>query len=133
MAIEVEELAQRVSHLEGRYDGIVDDVKDIKQSVKMLHQRVDMLYEKSEHDKNELKTEFVERLEATKTNATKELETAKTEMIKWMVGISATFTVIIITAMWAILSFAIPTQTVSKESPAKNSNEIIERKVQRPD
>lgn len=98
MAIEVEELAQRVSHLEGRSDGIEDDIKAIRE-------RVDMLYEKSERNKNELKTEFVERI-----------ETSKTDLIKWTVGIPATFTVIIITAIWAILSFAIPTKTVSTES-----------------
>ena len=92
MAIEVEELAQRISHLEGRFDGIVDDVKDIKIDIKAINQRLDMLYEKSERDK----TEFIERI-----------ETSKTDMIKWMVGISATFSVITITAIWAILSFAI--------------------------
>jgi len=125
MATEVEELAQRVSHLEGRYDGIVDDVKAIKE-------RVDMLYEKSERDKTELKTEFVERIETIKTEFIERIETTKTDLIKWMVGISATFTVIIITAIWAILTFAIPTKTVLTESPTGNSNEIIEKTIQPP-
>ncbi|MBW8050915.1 MAG: hypothetical protein FVQ77_11380 [Cytophagales bacterium] len=131
MAIEVEELAQRVSHLEGRYDGIADDVKDIKIDIKAINQNLKMLYEKSERDK----TEFVERIEATKTELKTEfverIETTKTDLIKWMVGISATFTVITITAIWAILSFAIPTKTVSTD-PAGNPNEIIEKTVQPP-
>jgi len=121
MAIEVEELAQRVSHLEGRYDGIVDDVKDIKIDIKAINQRLDMLYEKSERDKTELKTEFVDRI-----------LTVKTDLIKWTIGIIATFTVIIITAIWAILTFAIPTKTVLTESPTGNSNEIIEKTIQPP-
>ena len=121
MAIEVEELAQRVSHLEGRYDGIVDDVKDIKIDIKAINQRLDMLYEKSERDKTELKTEFVDRI-----------LTVKTDLIKWTIGIIATFTVIIITAIWAILTFAIPTKTVLTESPTRNSNEIIEKTIQPP-
>ena len=119
MAIEVEELAQRVSHLEGRYDGIVDDVKDIKIDIKAINQRLDMLYEKSERDKTELKTEFVDRI-----------LTVKTDLIKWTIGIIATFTVIIITAIWAILTFAIPTKTVLIESSTENSNEIIEKTIQ---
>ena len=96
MAFTTDQLAEEVFQLKGAYNGIADDVKEIKQ-------RLNDLYQKSEGDK----TENIERSEQNKTELIERVESTKTKMIQWMVGLLLGFSVLIITAMWAILSFAI--------------------------
>ncbi|HHT9119583.1 MAG TPA: hypothetical protein ACFYD3_03420 [Candidatus Hypogeohydataceae bacterium YC41] len=82
----IEELEQRVARLESLFEDVV------KERLNYLAQRLDQLYEKTERDKTEI---------LTKTDRDKR------ELIYWMGGMLLGFATLLITAMWAMLSFAI--------------------------
>lgn len=79
------------------------------------------LYEKTERDKTELiskiadvliktekdKTELLTKIEQYKTDILTKTEKDKRELIYWMVGLGIGFLTLTITALWAILSFAL--------------------------
>ncbi len=67
-----------------------------------LEHHVDVLIERMGRDKSELRAE----MQQLRTELIERMESQKTDLVKWMVGISIAFTTVIITAMWAILSFA---------------------------
>jgi len=84
MPFTLEQLAEEVFTLRGAYNGISDDVKELK------HQGQES-YNKTERDKTELidriernKTELIERIERDKTELIERIEKSKTDMIKWM-------------------------------------------------
>jgi hypothetical protein len=129
MPTTLEELAERVSRLEGLYDGMVSDVREVK---KMF---ID-LYEKTERDKTDLmekigalRSEMVERMEMMKSDLIGRIESARSELkgeiealrselmdriesskvslIKWMVGTTIAYTAVVVAVIWAILSFGL--------------------------
>jgi len=129
MPTTLEELAERVSRLEGLYDGMVSDVREMK---KMF---VD-LYEKTERDKTDLmekigalRSEMVERMEMMKSDLIGRIESVRSELkgeiealrselidriesskaslIKWMVGTTIAYTAVVVAVIWAILSFGL--------------------------
>jgi uncharacterized protein (UPF0335 family) len=129
MPTTLEELAERVSRLEGLYDGMVSDVKEMK---KMF---ID-LYEKTERDKTDLmekigalRSEMIERMEmmksdligriesvrselkgeieALRSELIDRIESSKTSLIKWMVGTTIAYTAVVVAVIWAILSFGL--------------------------
>jgi hypothetical protein len=129
MPTTLEELAERVSRLEGLYDGMVSDVREMK---KMF---ID-LYEKTERDKTDLmekigalRSEMVERMEMMKSDLIGRIESARSELkgeiealrselidriesskaslIKWMVGTTIAYTAVVVAVIWAILSFGL--------------------------
>jgi hypothetical protein len=129
MPTTLEELAERVSRLEGLYDGMVSDVREMK---KMF---ID-LYEKTERDKTDLmekigalRSEMVERMEMMKSDLIGRIESVRSELkgeiealrselidriesskaslIKWMVGTTIAYTAVVVAVIWAILSFGL--------------------------
>ena len=96
----LEQIAEEVFILKGQYNGISADVKEIKHEVKELRsdmlREIKELYNKTERDK----TELIERIERGKAELLKEL-------LKWMLAMFIGFATLIITALWAILNFAI--------------------------
>ena len=92
MPVTIEQLTEKVHHLEGRYDGIVDNVKELKSMMQRL-------LEKSEKDKSEIKNEIQQLYIKT--------EQDKTTLIKWMVGLLLGFSALIITVMSVILHYAL--------------------------
>jgi hypothetical protein len=129
MPTTLEELAERVSRLEGLYDGMVSDVREMK---KMF---ID-LYEKTERDKTDLmekigalRSEMIERMEmmksdligriesvrselkgeieALRSELIDRIESSKTSLIKWMVGTTIAYTAVVVAVIWAILSFGL--------------------------
>jgi hypothetical protein len=129
MPTTLEELAERVSRLEGLYDGMVSDVREMK---KMF---ID-LYEKTERDKTDLmekigalRSEMIERMEMMKSDLIGRIESARSELkgeiealrselidriesskaslIKWMVGTTIAYTAVVVAVIWAILSFGL--------------------------
>jgi hypothetical protein len=129
MPTTLEELAERVSRLEGLYDGMVSDVREMK---KMF---VD-LYEKTERDKTDLmekigalRSEMIERMEMMKSDLIGRIESVRSELkseiealrselidriesskvslIKWMVGTTIAYTAVVVAVIWAILSFGL--------------------------
>ena len=89
-----------------------------------IEKRLDDIYEKTERDKTELRAEMqeietalIERMERDKselraemqeikTELIERIEKTKTDLVKSFVGISIGFATLIITAMWALLTFA---------------------------
>ena len=72
------------------------------------------LYEKTERDKAEIltkterdKTELIDRMQRDKTELIDRMQRDKTELIYWMTGLVLGFSALTITAIWAILSFAL--------------------------
>jgi len=129
MPTTLEELAERVSRLEGLYDGMVSDVREMK---KMF---ID-LYEKTERDKTDLmekigalRSEMIERMEMMKSDLIGRIESVRSELkgeiealrselidriesskvslIKWMVGTTIAYTAVVVAVIWAILSFGL--------------------------
>ncbi len=82
----IEELEHRVSRLETLFEEVIKD------RLTYISQRLDQLYVKTEKDKTEILAI---------------IEQNKTELIRWMIGLLVGFSTLIITAIWAILSFAI--------------------------
>ncbi|CUT00487.1 hypothetical protein [Candidatus Chrysopegis kryptomonas] len=95
----IEELEQRVAKIEMFiYEVIREKFNDIDRKFDNIDKKFDeidkrliSLYEKTERDK----TEMIERIESVRVN-----------LIKWMVGLFVAFSTLLITAMWAILNFA---------------------------
>lgn len=82
----LEELEQRVARLETLYEDV------LKERMDHIASRLDQIYEKTERDKTEI---------LAKTDRDKR------ELIQWMIGLMVGFSTLIITALWAILSFAL--------------------------
>lgn len=108
----LEDLEHRVARLEALFEGV------IKERLNSISQRLDQLYEKTERDKTEIltkterdKTEILaklyERAEGLKTEIFTKMETDKREILRWIIGLLLGFGTLIITSMWALLSFAI--------------------------
>ncbi|GAN33106.1 MAG: hypothetical protein DYG83_03150 [Candidatus Brocadia sp. AMX2] len=83
---EIEELEHRIARLETLYEDV------LKERITQIASRVDQIYEKIERDKTEI---------LIKT------EKDKREIIYWMMGLNLGFLTLTITALWAILSFAL--------------------------
>jgi hypothetical protein len=89
----LEDLEHRVAKLEVLFEEVVKErLNYIVQRLDYQNQRIDQLYEKTERDKTEI---------LTKTDRDKR------EIIYWMGGMLLGFATLLITAMWALLSFAI--------------------------
>ena len=72
--------------------------------------RLDQLYEKTERDKTELISKIADvfiKTEKDKAEILTKTERDKRELIYWMVGLNIGFLTLTITALWAILTFAI--------------------------
>ncbi len=89
----IEEIEQRVARLETLFEDVLKD------KITHISTMLDQLYEKTDRDKNEL-------LEKT-ANLHAKTEKDKRELILWMVGLILGFSTLNITAIWAILSFAL--------------------------
>lgn len=105
---DIEELEHRITRLEALYENV------LKEKITAIAARLDQLYEKTERDKTELKTELISRIsdvlaktEKDKTDILTKTEKDKRELICWMVGLGIGFLTLGITAIWAILSFAL--------------------------
>jgi len=83
---EIEELEHRITRPETLYEGV------LKEKITQIASRLDQIYEKTERDKKEI---------LIKT------EKDKREIIYWMGGLNLGFLTLTITALWAILSFAL--------------------------
>ncbi len=89
----IEELEQRIARLETFYEDVLKEkINYIISRLDRLDSRLDQLYEKTERDKSEF---------LAKTDRDKR------ELIYWMVGLLLGFSTLTITAIWAILSFAL--------------------------
>jgi len=118
----IEELEHRVSRLETLFEEV------IKERLTYISQRLDQLYEKTERDKTELlekigllyaktekdKGELLEKIgllhaktEKDKGELLAKTDRDKRELIYWMAGLILGFSALTITAIWAILSFAL--------------------------
>ncbi len=104
----IEELEQRVTKVEMFIFEIV------REKFSDIDKRLASLYEKTERDKTELikkiegvRAEMIERIEGVKTEMIGKIEMAKTSLVKWMVGLFVAFSILLITAIWAILNFAV--------------------------
>ncbi|MFN3533393.1 MAG: hypothetical protein ACK41Q_12935 [Candidatus Brocadia sp.] len=127
---EIEELEHRITRLEALYEDV------LKERITQIASRLDQLYEKTERDKTEIlakiekdkseiltktekdKSEMLAKTEKDKSEILVEAEKDKTEIliktdrdkreiIYWMVGLNLGFLTLTITALWAILSFAL--------------------------
>lgn len=100
----VEELEQRVSRLEILFEEV------IKERLNYISQRLDQLYAKTEKDKAELLEKIgllYAKTEKDKSEILEKTDRDKRELIYWMVGLILGFSTLTITAIWAILSFAL--------------------------
>ncbi len=100
----IEELEHRVSRLETLFEEV------IKERLTYISQRLDQLYEKTEKDKSELLEKIgslYAKTEKDKTELLAKTDRDKRELIYWMVGLILGFSTLTITAIWAILSFAL--------------------------
>lgn len=79
-----------IEHRVARLGSLSEEV--VKEKLNYLAQRLDQLYEKTERDKTEI---------LAKTDRDKR------ELIYWMGGMLLGFATLLITAMWALLSFAV--------------------------
>ena len=68
-----------------------------------LDSRLDQLYEKTERDKSEI----LAKTERDKSEILAKTDRDKRDLIYWMVGLLLGFSTLTITAIWAILSFAL--------------------------
>ncbi|MEP9410696.1 MAG: hypothetical protein HRF42_04720 [Candidatus Brocadia sp.] len=116
---EIEELEHRITRLEALYEDV------LKERITQIASRLDQIYEKIEHDKTEIltktekdrseilakiekdKSEILTKAEKDKTEILIKTERDKREIIYWMVGLNLGFLTLTITALWAILSFAL--------------------------
>ena len=111
----LEQIAEEVFTLKGSYNGITSDVKEIKRQQQDLYNKTERdkteLIERIERGNASLKTELVYRIErgnaSLKTEFVDRILTTKTELIQWIIGLLIGFTAVIISAVWAMLSFAI--------------------------
>ncbi|NUO08568.1 MAG: hypothetical protein HUU08_07795 [Candidatus Brocadia sp.] len=94
---EIEELEHRITRLEALYEDVP------KERITQIALRLDQIYEKIEHNK----TEILTKTEKDKTEILIKTERDKREIIYWMVGLNPGFLTLTITALWAILSFAL--------------------------
>jgi hypothetical protein len=111
----LEELEHRVARLEA----LLEEV--IMERLNSISQRLDQLYEKTERDKTEIlskmaqdKSEILSKTEQDKTEILSKVadvliktEKDKREIIYWVAGLLVGFATLLITAIWALLSFAI--------------------------
>ncbi len=100
----VEELEQRVSRLEILFEEV------IKERLNYISLRLDQLYAKTEKDKAELLEKIgllYAKTEKDKSEILAKTDRDKRELIYWMVGLILGFSTLTITAIWAILSFAL--------------------------
>lgn len=93
----IEELEHRVARLESLYDDV------LKEKLAFISQRLDQLYEKTERDKTEMLAKLYEKI----AGLYEKTERDKKELIKWMIILPISFSAVIITAIWAMLSFAL--------------------------
>ncbi len=54
-----------------------------------------------------VRTEMMEKIESVRTEMIDRIESVRVNLIKWMVGLFVAFSTLLITAMWAILNFAL--------------------------
>ncbi len=100
----IEELEQRVARLETLFEEV------LKERIAHIATRLDQLYEKTERDKTELLEKIANlyaKTEKDKTDILTKTDKDKRELILWMVGLILGFSTLTITAIWAILSFAL--------------------------
>jgi len=122
----IEELEHRVARLET----LLEEV--IMERLNSISHRLDQLYEKTERDKTEIlskmaqdKSEILSRMAQDKTETLVKTEKDKTEILSkvadvlvktekdkreiiyWVAGLLVGFATLLITAIWALLSFAI--------------------------
>lgn len=104
----IEELEHRVARLET----LLEEV--IMERLNSISQRLDQLYEKTERDKTEIlskmaqdKSEILSRMAQDKSEILTKTEKDKREIICWVAGLLVGFATLLITAMWALLSFAV--------------------------
>ncbi len=93
----IEELEHRITRLEALYEDA------LKEKITHISLRLDQLYEKTERDK----TELFAKTEKDKSEILAKTEKDKRELIYWLVGLNIGFVTLTITAIWAILSFAL--------------------------
>ena len=86
-------MEQRVARLETLFEDV------LKERINHIATRLDQLYEKTEGDK----TELLEKMLILQAKT----DSDKRELILWMIGLLLGFSTLIITSMWAILSFAL--------------------------
>ena len=101
---DIEELEHRITRLEDLYEEV------LKEKILSIAARLDQLYEKTERDKTELISKIADVLiktEKDKTDILTKTDKDKRELIYWMVGLNIGFLTLTITALWAILSFAL--------------------------
>ena len=101
---DIEELEHRLTRLESLYEDV------LKEKITSIAARLDQLYEKTERDKTELISKIADVLiktEKDKTDILTKTDKDKRELIYWMVGLNIGFLTLTITALWAILSFAL--------------------------
>jgi hypothetical protein len=85
-------IAQGLAEILAKTEKNTAEIGAVKERLNSLAQRLNQLYERTERDKTEI---------LTKT------ERDKREIIYWMAGLLVGFATLLITAMWALLSFAI--------------------------
>lgn len=101
---DIEELEHRITRLESLYEDVLKEkITAVEDRIAAVATRLDQLYEKTERDK----TEILTKTERDKTEILTKTERDKRELIYWMVGLNIGFLTLTITALWAILSFAI--------------------------
>ena len=101
---DIEELEHRITRLEDLYEEV------LKEKILSIAARLDQLYEKTERDKTELISKIADvfiKTEKDKAEILTKTERDKRELIYWMVGLNIGFLTLTITALWAILTFAI--------------------------
>jgi hypothetical protein len=100
----IEELEQRVARLETLFEDV------LKEKITHISARLDQLYEKTERDKTELLEKIANlyaKTEKDKAEILVKTDKDKRELIYWIVGLMLGFSTLTITAIWAILSFAL--------------------------
>ena len=116
MALTLEKIAEKVHYLEGQTNGIVGDIKEIKVQLGKLDSKLGKLDSKTETDKNEILL-IIEKNKNEMLQKTDEVllktSTQKFELVKWMIGLFVGFSAIIITAIWAMLSFAVKNMDIT--------------------
>jgi hypothetical protein len=99
---------EEIEHRVARLESFIEEV--VKERLNLLAQRLDQLYEKTERDKTEIltkterdKTELLEKMASLEVKT----EQSKKEIIYKIGMLLVGFATLIITAMWALLSFAV--------------------------
>ncbi|MCL0036976.1 hypothetical protein M1N01_01505 [Thermodesulfovibrionales bacterium] len=102
----------------GLYEKTEKDKAEIAEKFMGLYEKTEKdkaeILTKTERDKTELidrmqrdKTELIDRMQRDKTELIDRMQRNKTELIYWMTGLVLGFSALTITAIWAILSFAL--------------------------